>query len=148
MELKVKKLTDTAKIPERAHQGDLGYDIFADEDIRIKSGEHKLVSTGISVFTNSYKYGFVIKDRSSMACKGLFVHGGVIDSGYTGEVKVLFHNANIATSPFSSTSHYTINKGDKIAQLVPTKVVNFEVEEVGELYETKRGKKGFGSTGK
>ena len=39
MELKVKKLTDTAKIPERAHQGDLGYDIFADEDIRIKSGE-------------------------------------------------------------------------------------------------------------
>ena len=54
MELKVKRLTDTAKLPEKAHQGDLGYDIFADEDIWIPCGEYRLVSTGISVFTNSY----------------------------------------------------------------------------------------------
>ena len=92
MELKVKKLTDTAKLPEKAHQGDLGYDIFADEDIWIPWGEHKLVSTGISACINSYKYGFIIKDRSSMACHGLFIHGGVIDSGYIGEIKVLFDN--------------------------------------------------------
>ena len=140
MELKVKRLTDTSKLPEKAHQGDLGYDIFADEDIWIPWGEHKLVSTGISACINSYKYGFIIKDRSSMATHGLFIHGGVIDSGYTGEIKVLFDNQ-------SSTS-LKIEKGDKIAQLIPTKVIDFELEEVGELFKTKRGKNGFGSTGK
>ena len=140
MELKVKRHTDTAKLPEKAHQGDLGYDVFADEDKWIEPGGFKLVSTGISVHNSSYKYGFIIKDRSSIAMKGLFTHAGVIDAGYTGEIKVLFHNV-------SSTS-IKIEKGDKIAQLVPTKVVNFEVEEVDELFETKRGKNGFGSTGK
>ena len=140
MELKVKLLTETARLPEKAHQGDLGYDVFADEDKWIEPGGYKLVSTGISVHNSTYKYGFIIKDRSSIAMKGLFTHAGVIDAGYTGEIKVLFHNV-------SSTS-IKIEKGDKIAQLVPTKVVNFEVEEVDELFETKRGKNGFGSTGK
>ena len=140
MELKVKKHTDTAKLPEQALQGDLGYDVFADEDKWIEPGGFKLVSTGISVHNSSYKYGFIIKDRSSIAMKGLFTHAGVIDAGYTGEIKVLFHNNN-ATA-------IKIEQGDKIAQLVPTKVVNFEVEEVDELFETKRGKNGFGSTGK
>ena len=140
MELKVKRHTDTAKLPEKAHQGDLGYDVFADEDKWIEPGGYKLVSTGISVHNSTYKYGFIIKDRSSIAMKGLFTHAGVIDAGYTGEIKVLFHNV-------SSTS-IKIEKGDKIAQLVPQPVVNFEVEEVEELFETKRGKNGFGSTGK
>ena len=88
MELKVKKLTDTARLPEKAHQGDLGYDVFADEDKWIPPGEYKLVSS--------------IK----------------------------------------------IEKGDKISQLVPTKVYNFEIEQVAELHKTKRGGDGFGSTGK
>ena len=140
MELKVKRLTETARLPEKAHQGDLGYDVFADEDKWIPYGEYRLISTGISVHNSTYKYGFIIKDRSSIAMKGLFTHAGVIDAGYTGEIKVLFHNV-------SSTS-IKIEKGDKIAQLVPTKVVSFEVEEVDELFETKRGENGFGSTGK
>ena len=140
MELKVKRHTDTAKLPEQALQGDLGYDVFADEDKWIEPGGYKLVSTGISVHNSSYKYGFIIKDRSSVAMKGLFTHAGVIDAGYTGEIKVLFHN--------NSSTSIKIEQGDKMAQLVPTKVVNFEVEEVEELFETKRGKNGFGSTGK
>ena len=140
MELKIKKLTDTARIPEKAHQGDLGYDVFADEDKWIPYGEYRLISTGISVLNNTYKYGFLIKDRSSIAMKGLFTHAGVIDAGYTGEIKVFFHNV--------SNTSIKIEKGDKIAQLIPTKVVNFELEEVDELFETKRGKNGFGSTGK
>ena len=140
MELKVKKLTDTARLPEKAHQGDLGYDVFADEDKWIPSGEYKLVSTGISIWSNSYRYGFIIKDRSSIAMKGLFTHAGVIDAGYTGEIKILFHNV--------SATSIKIEKGDKISQLVPTKVYNFEIEQVAELHKTKRGGDGFGSTGK
>jgi dUTP pyrophosphatase len=140
MELKVKRLTETARLPEKAHQGDLGYDVFADEDKWIPYGEYRLISTGISVLNNTYRYGFIIKDRSSIAMKGLFTHAGVIDAGYTGEIKVFFHNA--------SNTSIKIEKGDKIAQLVPTKVINFEIEEVDELFETKRGNNGFGSTGK
>ena len=140
MELKVKRLTETARLPEKAHQGDLGYDVFADEDKWIPYGEYRLISTGISVLNNTYKYGFLIKDRSSIAMKGLFTHAGVIDAGYTGEIKVFFHNV--------SNTSIKIEKGDKIAQLIPTKVVNFELEEVDELFETKRGKDGFGSTGR
>ena len=64
MELKVKIHTDTARIPEKAHTGDLGYDVFADEDKWIPYGEYRLISTGISIWSNSYKYGFIIKDRS------------------------------------------------------------------------------------
>ena len=140
MELKVKRLTETARLPEKAHQGDLGYDVFADEDKWIAPGDFKLVSTGISVYNATYKYGFIIKDRSSVAMKGLFKHAGVIDAGYTGEIKVFFHNV--------SNTSIKIEKGDKIAQLIPTKVINFEVEEVEELFQTKRGDNGFGSTGR
>ena len=140
MELKVKRLTETAILPEKAHQGDLGYDVFADEDKWIEPGGYKLVSTGISVHNSLYKYGFIIKDRSSIAMKGLFTHAGVIDAGYTGEIKVLFHN--------NGSTSIKIEQGDKIAQLIPTKVVNFEVKEVDELFQTQRGGNGFGSTGK
>ena len=140
MELKVKRLTDTARIPEKAHTGDLGYDVFADEDKWIPCSEYRLISTGISVLNNTYKYGFLIKDRSSIAMKGLFTHAGVIDAGYTGEIKVFFHNV--------SNTSIKIEKGDKIAQLIPTKVASFEVEEVDKLFKTRRGDNGFGSTGR
>ena len=64
----------------------------------------------------------------------------IIDAGYTGEIKVLFHN--------NGSTSIKIEQGDKIAQLIPTKVVNFEVKEVDELFQTQRGGNGFGSTGK
>jgi len=141
MELKVRLLTDSAKLPEKAHDmTDLGYDIFADESVKLNGGEYKLISTGISVLSSNSKWGFLIKDRSSMACRGLFTHAGVIDCGYTGEVKVLLHNVN--------SYPVDIYKGDKISQMIPTKVIGFEVEEVSELYETTRGSNGFGSTGR
>ena len=140
MEMKVKKLSETAKLPDRAYDDDLGYDIFSDENIIIPSGEYMTLSTGISILSGSKKYGFVIKDRSSVACKGLFTHAGILDGGYTGEVKVLFHNANL--HPFK------IYRGDKIAQLIPTEIVTFDIEEVDSLVITERGNDGFGSTGK
>ena len=89
-------------------------------------------------FTN--KYGFIIKDRSSIAVRGLFTHAGVIDAGYIGEIKILFHNVN--------QTSVKIDKGDKIAQLVPKKVISFEIEEIDKLHQTQRGDNGFGSTGK
>ena len=139
MELYVKRHTDTAKLPEKAHNGDLGYDIFADEDVELSHGEYKLISTGVSIKCSNGKWGHIIKDRSSMAVKGLFSHAGVIDAGYTGEIKVLLQNVG---------GFYQIKKGDKIAQLIPTKVTSFEVMETTELHSGGRGSKGFGSTGR
>jgi dUTP pyrophosphatase len=140
MELNVVQHTDSAKVPNKAHSGDLGYDIFADEAVTLNPGERKLISTGISIKAGNGKYGFIIKDRSSMAVKGLFSHAGVIDAGYTGEIKVLLFNA--------SSEFYVVGKGDKIAQLIPTKVVSFEIKEVKEHNNTQRGQGGFGSTGR
>ena len=139
MELYVKRHTDTAKLPEKAHNGDLGYDIFADEDVELSHGEYKLISTGVSIKCSNGKWGHIIKDRSSMAVKGLFSHAGVIDAGYTGEIKVLLQNVG---------GFYQIKKGDKIAQLIPTKVTSFEVMETTEFHSGGRGSKGFGSTGR
>jgi dUTP pyrophosphatase len=119
---------------------DLGYDIFSNEEISLKSGQYSLISTGISIRSSNINYGFIIKDRSSMAVKGLFTHAGVIDTGYTGEIKVLMCNSN--------TKPYTIRHGDKIAQLIPTKLIEFEINEVKELNKTCRGKNSFGSTGR
>ena len=140
MELYVKRHTDTARLPEKAHTGDLGYDIFADESVDLNPGERSLISTGIALRATNGKYGFILKDRSSMAVKGLFSHAGVIDAGYTGEIKVLLHNAR--------TDEYKISKYDKIAQMIPTHVVDFEVKDVERHANTTRGDGGFGSTGK
>ena len=140
MELNVVRKTETATLPNKAHRGDLGFDVYSDEGITLQPGERALISTGISISAANSKYGFVIKDRSSMAVKGLFSHAGVIDAGYTGEIKVLLHNAR--------TDEYKISKYDKIAQMIPTHVVDFEVKDVEHHANTTRGDDGFGSTGK
>ena len=135
--MKVVRLTPTAILPVRAHVTDLGYDLFADSSEKIIHGETVKISTGIAIgFPPGY--GGFIKDRSSMASKGLFTTGGVIDNGYTGEISVMMTN---------SGSEYYISKGDKIAQLVLIPVTNVEIEEVDSLGETDRGSKGFGSSG-
>ena len=140
MELNVVQHTDSARVPNKAHRGDLGYDIFTDEAVTLNPGERKLISTGISIKAGNGEYGFIIKDRSSMAVKGIFSFAGVIDSGYTGQIKVLLYN--------STNISYDVFKGDKIAQMIPTKVVSFEVTEVKEHNNTQRGQGGFGSTGR
>ena len=94
MKLKVKKLLPNAKLPTRAYQFDLGYDLYAAEDIDLQSGEFKLVRTGLCMEADDEMIGFITRDRSSMACKGIFSHAGVIDAGYRGEIKILLENVN------------------------------------------------------
>lgn len=139
MVMNVKKFSETAKLPEKAYgSGDLGYDIFSDEDVWVQADSSKLVDTGIGIEPPK-EWGFFIKDRSSYASsKKLETAAGVIDSGYRNEIKVLIRN--------HSTSDYKIEKGDKIAQLVPIPVTDFEINEVESLEESKRGERGFGSS--
>jgi dUTP pyrophosphatase len=135
--LKVKKLTETAKLPTKAHPTDLGYDLYADETVSIDGNSAIKIKTVIAVgFPESW--GGFIKDRSSMASKGFAVIGGVIDQAYIGELSIVITYKRGVT---------TIQKGDKIAQLVPIPLTNWPIIEVDNLGPTDRGEKGFGSSG-
>jgi dUTP pyrophosphatase len=141
--LLVKKLHEDSTVPTVAHPGeDLCYDLYSYETVILLPGIVTAVPTGISAQYETYsgetKYSLVVKDRSSMAVKGVFTHAGVIDSTYTGEVKVLLTTEN----------KYTIHKGDKIAQMYPIDVhTHTGICVVEELTEG-RGAKGFGSSGR
>jgi dUTP pyrophosphatase len=139
--MQVKRLSEYARLPEKAHLGDLGYDLYASEGAAIFPSETKIVKTGIAIqFPEGY--GGIIKDRSSVATKkGLFTVAGVIDNGYIGEICIALYNGT------DSLIH--VGPGEKIAQLVLIPTVDFEVEEVDEVFPTdKRGDGGFGSTGR
>jgi dUTP pyrophosphatase len=139
--MKVKKLFSDAQLPQKAHTGDLGYDLFSLGITTIYPGETTLVSTGVSI-QFPVGYGALLRDRSSVATKrNLFVVAGVIDNGYTGEIKIALHNAG--------GSMQRIQHGEKIAQMILIPTVEFSVEEVTEI-ESSDGREGngFGSTDK
>lgn len=136
--LKVKRLSPDAVLPTVAHPGeDIGYDLYSAEDLTIWAHSAAGVHTGIAIeFVPTA--GGIVKTRSGLAKKRLLCNAGVIDAGYRGEIIVLMEN--LADEP------YTISKGDKIAQLLEHPFLAGEVVE-GELNETSRGAKGFGSSG-
>lgn len=150
MKLYWKKLHENAKAPHVAHPGeDLAYDLFAAEDVTLLPGRVTLVRTGIAIQFEP-PHGAIVKDRSSMAMKGIKTSAGVIDAGYRGEIRVpLTLDVNPPQSSDDAHGGYTIKTGDKIAQMIPVKPrTTFEVEEADLLDETGRGAKGFGSSGK
>lgn len=151
-----------AKMPEKARPTDLGYDLFAIEDVVLYPGVVTKVRTGVKIGFPPYMGG-LLRDRSSMATKAeVFVVAGVIDPEYTGEIIVAFFNPGevttcqkheIGSGDLTSVTttyegHYKINAGDKIAQLILIPSVTAPVVEVKSLDETSRGENGFGSTGK
>jgi dUTP pyrophosphatase len=138
--MKVKKLVSNAKLPQKAHAGDLGYDLFSVEGPAIYPGQTVVIKTGIAIqFPEGY--GGFIKDRSSIATKRLLqTVAGVIDNGYVGEICVAIFNGS------DVLAH--VMPGEKIAQLVLIPTVNFPVQEVDEVFaQDQRGTGGFGSTG-
>jgi dUTP pyrophosphatase len=142
--LKVKLLAAGAKAPTVAHPGeDLGYDIYASENVTFPARGHAVVPTGIAIECTSpagERMGALLRDKSSMAARRLALTGGVIDAGYRGEIKVLMEN--LGEQPA------TIRAGDKIANLIPYPVLTGEVQVVDELNESSRKAGGFGSTGR
>lgn len=135
--LRVLKLNPDAILPVRAHIDDAGYDLFSTSDILLKKGECVIVPTGIAISMPEGVYGR-IAPRSSLGAKNVIVNAGVVDRGYTGELKVILS---------SISADYTVKKGDKIAQLILERHETFPVQEVQQLGPTPRGASGFGSTG-
>lgn len=141
MKIKIRKLNPEARIPEYAHNGDAGMDVYSCEDCVVNARERKLISTGLS-FEIPKGYELQIRSKSGLALNyGLFLLNspGTLDSGYRGELKVILFN--------TGKENYNVKKGEKVAQIILSKYEEAEIEEVSELSETARGNGGFGSTG-
>lgn len=144
MKIQIKKLTETAILPDRGSAYAAGYDLFADitETLEIKPHETKMIPTGLAMEIPEGYWGGIFA-RSGLAAKECLRPAncvGVVDADYRGEVKVALHNdGEIAR---------TIIPGQKVAQLVVVPFLSVEFEEVENLSDTVRGVGGFGSTGK
>lgn len=154
-------LAQNAKIPTKAHNGDIGWDLYSSENMVLEPLKVTKVNTGIAIQADqeTISEGYLeknglqlnrniektfytkIEGRSGLASKGVFPVGGIIDKGYTGPLMVCLANL--------SSEAYNIKIGDKIAQLVYYNTnleVHFEKVETFEV--TSRGEGGFGSSGR
>ena len=134
-------LDDGATAPTRAHDTDAGLDLYSSRGCPINPGERRLVSTGVHVAIPPGYVGMICP-RSGLAHKhGLTVLNapGIIDAGYTGEIKVNLHNTGDALQH--------VDAGDRIAQLVITPIADARLVQVDSLGTTERGDNGHGSTG-
>jgi dUTP pyrophosphatase len=143
--LRVKLLDENAQLPVVAHPGeDLGYDLFALEATLLPPHTTVKVRTGIAAEARhpatGAPLGLLVRDRSSMAARGVATTAGVIDAGYRGEILVLMTNLGQAA--------VELKAGEKIAQMVPVPVLTGAVEQVESLEDSARAEKGFGSSGR
>jgi dUTP pyrophosphatase len=137
------RLTPAATAPERAHDGDAGYDLRAAEPVSLAPGERASVGTGIAVAIPDGHAGLVLP-RSGLAMKhgiALVNAPGLIDAGYRGELRVLLLNTDREET-------FEVEPGDRIAQLVIVAHAAPELVEVERLTDSTRGEGGFGSSGR
>jgi dUTP pyrophosphatase len=137
----VEKMTETAKLPVKAHPTDAGWDIFSDESVVLVPNRTAKVKTGIKI-SSPENWEIQVRSRGSMASKSVIVSNspGTIDSGYRGEICVLLLNL--------ANYRIEISKGDKIAQLIFAPVYDISLEEGVVNQDSDRNSNGFGSTGK
>ncbi|MDM8271005.1 dUTP diphosphatase [Thermophilibacter provencensis] len=142
IDLPIKRLDPTVELPTYAYEGDAGLDLRANESVTLAPHERRLISTGLAIAIPEGYAGFV-QPRSGLALKkGLSMANtpGLIDAHYRGELKVCAVNLD-------NESEITIERGERIAQLVIQRVPVVTLREVDELDETDRGAGGFGSSG-
>jgi len=140
MKVLFQKLSEKAKIPSQATKSDAGYDLCSTETYTLKKGERKLFKTNIAMAIPHGYYGRVAP-RSGLAYKsGIDVLAWVIDSGYRGDLWAIIINF--------WDEEYTVQEGDKIAQLIIESCHEAERIESDTLPEADRGDGGFWSTGK
>lgn len=164
--VKIKKLHPDAVVPKYAHVGDAGFDLVAVEDKIVRPGESASVRTGLA-FEIPQGMELQIRPRSGISKKTklrISNSPGTVDSGYRGEVQVLFDNITSVDAMYMfaptlnvsgetdegdkvASGIYHIRKGDRIAQGVIAYLPSVILVETDELSETERGTGGFGSTG-
>jgi dUTP pyrophosphatase len=143
--LRVKLLDRGARAPVVAHPGeDLGYDLFSLEATVLTPRSTVRVRTGVAVEARhpvtGVPLGLLVRDRSSIAARGIATTAGVIDAGYRGEILILMTNLG--------SESVELKAGEKIAQMIPVPVLTGAVETVDSLEDSARAEKGFGSSGR
>jgi len=140
--VKIKILDKSIPVPEYAHDGDAGLDLYSSINFELKPFERKKIPTGIKISIPKGYAGFV-QPRSGLAANyGISILNtpGLIDSGYRGEVCAILINLD-------PKNVFKFKKGDKICQLVIQKVERVKIKINEDLGDTSRGEGGFGSTG-
>jgi dUTP pyrophosphatase len=134
------KTHDDAILPQKNHKDDAGWDLFSVDGIIVPSKGKAVVPVGLKLAHLEQGYWIKVSSRSGLSFKhGVLAHPGVIDNGYRGDLGVLLYN-------FSDTD-YQVNKGDRVAQLVLQ--FNIDIDAGwGDVQDTDRGDKGFGSSGR
>ena len=144
MKVKIKKISELAKIPTYGTEFSAGADIYAllEEPITLAPNETVMIKTGFMIEIPENYVGLIYPRSGISVKRGLAPANkvGVIDSDYRGEVMVALHN--------HSTENQTVEPFERIAQLVIAPYIQASFEEVSSLEETIRGEGGFGSTGR
>ncbi len=144
MQIKITRLSKTAKLPTRGSALAAGYDLYADvaEDTVIRPHQTVMIPSGVAMEIPEGYFGAIFA-RSGLAAKESLRPAncvGVVDSDYRGMWKIAVHN--------DGDTERVITPGERIAQMVVIPFLPVEFEEVSELSDTERGSGGFGSTGK
>ena len=133
------KLDPGAIAPKRAHDTDAGLDLYATEDRIVEAKDAAIFHTGVHVELPPGCAGLIVS-KSGLNVKNGITSTGLIDEGYSGEIVVKLYN--------HGGRDFTVNRGDKISQLVILPVKYEPVEIVDEIGSGERGEAGFGSTGR
>ena len=135
-------LDNGAYTPTKAHEEDAGFDLRTPMPFVLQSKDEILIDTGVHVEIPKGYVGF-LKSKSGLNTKFGVTSEGVIDSGYTGSIKVKLYRYDI-----NDRLPYSFNLGDKITQLVILPIPNVKLNLVDNFAETERGSNGFGSSGR
>jgi dUTP pyrophosphatase len=140
MVVRFKKTNDKAVLPSKNDEADTGLDVTSVEDKVIPARGSAVVDVGLKFAYIDFGFWIKVEGRSGLGFKhGIIPHPGIIDQGYRGDAGVKLYN--------NTDTDYEVKAGDRIAQFVVYKNYTVEVSE-GEIMESKRGAKGFGSSGK
>ena len=140
VDIKIKLLSDLAKIPTQGTNFSAGYDLHSAEEVVVPRLGRKLIKTNVSMAIPMNHYGR-IAPRSGLAFKnGIDVLAGVIDSDYRGDIGVILYNTD-------NNSDFVVKTGDKIAQIIIESCSQINFVKSDDLPLTKRGEGGYGHTG-
>lgn len=139
--IRVKRLRDGARLPFRATTGATGYDLYACLEDELPVGPQPVrVPTGIAIEAPE-GYDVQIRPRSGLSAQGVMATLGTIDADYRGELLVTMY-------VLPHRGPHIVRDGDRIAQLVISRIAAASLEEAGDLASTERGSGGHGSTGR
>ena len=133
------KLDPGARLPQRAHLADAGYDLYAKERNTVPAHGSAEFDTGVHIELPANVAGLIVSKSGLNINHGL-TSEGLIDPGFTGSIRVKLYN--------NTDTDYCVRKGDKISQLLLVPFLTPDLEIVEELDDTERGSAGYGSTGR